>query len=148
MENFDRHDDERAVRRLDDLALEQVRVQMVADNDGRLDVVIRELVLRAVRVVESVCRTRGIDRRLSREQVLKAIDDASVRLLLRLKRPDRQPPVTAVAAEIAAACVDAQTPAVPAQPRLAPRRPELRVTDQLGDVLQRGRLRRNNWRNS
>ena len=85
--------------------------------------VIRELVLRAVRVIESVCRARGTDRGLSREQILKAIDDASVRVLLRLNRPDRQPAVTAVAAEIAAACVDAQTPAAPAQPRLAPRRP-------------------------
>jgi len=147
MEHFDRHD-EHALRRLDDWALEEVRVQMVADGDGRLDVVIRELVLRAVRVTESVCRTRGTNRGLSREQVLHAIDDASVRLLLRLKRPDRQPAVSAVAAEIAAGCVDAQTPAAPAPPRLAPRRPQLRVAEQLGDALRRGRLRRNNWRNS
>jgi hypothetical protein len=147
MEHFDRHD-EQAVRRLDDVALEEVRVQMIANGDGRLDVVIRELVLRAVRVIESVCRTRGDDRGLSREQILKAIDDASVRLMLRLARPDRQPAVPALAAEIAAACVDAQTPAPPTPPRLAPRRPELRVVEQLGDALKRGRLRRNNWRNS
>jgi hypothetical protein len=147
MEHFDRHD-EHAFRRLYDLALEEVRVQMLTEGDGRLDVVIRELVLRAVRVIESVCRTRGTDRGLSREQILKAIDDASVRLLLRLKRYDRQPAVTAVAAEIAAACIDAQTPAAPAPPRLAPRRPQLRVAEQLGDALKRGGLRRNNWRNS
>lgn len=147
MHNFDRHD-EHALRRLDDLALEEVRVQMVADGDGRLDVVIRELVLRAVRAIETVCRTRGTDRGLSREQILKSIDDASVRLLLRLKRPDRQPPVTAVAAEIAAACIDAQTPETQAPPRLVGRRPQLRLADQLGDALKRGRLRRNNWRNS
>jgi hypothetical protein len=148
MENFDRHNDELALRGLDDLALEEVRVQMVADGDARLDLVIRELVLRAVCAIESVCRTLGADRSLSREQILKAIDDASVRLLLRLKRPDRQPAVTAVAAEIAAACVDAQQPEAPAPPRLAPRRPQLRLTDQLGDALKRGRLRRNDWRNS
>jgi hypothetical protein len=147
MHSFDLHD-EHALRRLDDLALEEVRVQMVADGDGRLDVVIRELVLRAVRAIETVCRSRGNDRGLSREQILKSIDDASVRLLLRLKRPDRQPPVTAVAAEIAAACVDAQTPEPQAPPRLAPRRPQLRLADQLGDAIKRGRLRRNNWRNS
>jgi hypothetical protein len=148
MEHFDRQDDEFALRRLDDLALEEVRVQMVADEDGRLDMVIRELVLRAVRTIESVCRTRGADRGLSREQVLKVVDDASVRLLLRLRRPDRQPAVSAMAAEIAADCVNAQEPAAPAPPRLAPRRPQLRVADQLGDALKRGRLRRNDWRNS
>ena len=147
MEHFERHDED-GVGRLDDLALEQIRVQMVADNDSRLDAVIRELVLRAVRVVESVCRTRGEDRGLSREQILKAIDDASVRLMLRLTRSDRQPPVTAMAAEIAAACTNAQTPQTLAPPRLAPRRPQLRVAEQLGDALTRGRLRPNNWRNS
>src|SRR4051794_20135160 len=148
MEHFDRHNDDLALRRLDDLALEEVRVQMVADSDSRLDLVIRELVLRAVRTIESVCRTRGDDRGLSREQVLKAIDDASVRVLLRLERPDRQPAVSAVAAEIAADCVSAQEPAAPAPPRLAPRRAQLRVADQLGDALKRGQLRRNDWRNS
>lgn len=147
MEHFDRHD-ETAIRRLDDLGLEELRVQMVADSDGRLDVVIRELVLRAVRVIESVCRTRGTARGLARERVLRAIDDASVRLLLRLKCPDRQPAVTAVAAEIAAASVDAQTPGTHPPPRLAPPRPELRVAEQLDEALKRGRLRRNNWRNS
>ncbi|HEX3853856.1 MAG TPA: hypothetical protein VHW01_22990 [Polyangiaceae bacterium] len=147
MEHFDSHE-EPAIRRLDDLALEELRVQMVSDSDARLDVVIRELVLRAVRVIESVSRTRGAARGLAREQILKAIDDASVRLLLRLKRPDRQRAVTAVAAEIAAACVDAQTPETPAAPRLAPPRPELRIAEQLGDALERRRLRRNNWRNS
>lgn len=147
MERFDRHD-ELALRRLDDLALEEIRVQMVPSRDDNLDFVVRELVLRAVRAIESVCRTRGAARGLSREQVLKAIDDASVRLLLRLQRHDRQPPVTALAAEIAAACVDAQTPAPPAPPRLAPRRPQLRLADQLDDALKRGRVSRNNWRDS
>lgn len=147
MEHFDRHN-EHGFRRLDDVELEAVRVQMIADGDSRLEVVIRELVLRAVRVIESVCRTRGTDRGLSRDQILKSIDDASVRLLLRLKRPDRQPPVTAVAAEIAAACVSAQQPASLVPPRLASRRPELRVAEQLGDALSDGRVRRNDWGNS
>lgn len=147
MYNFDRNS-EQFLRRLDDLALEEVRAQMVLDGDERLDFVIRELVLRAVRAIETVCRSRGADRGLSREQVLKSIDDASVRLLLRLKRDDKQPPVTAVAAEIAAACVDAQVPEAPAPPRLAPRRASLRIADRLGDAVDRGDLRRNNWRNS
>jgi hypothetical protein len=147
MYSFDRHD-EHALRRLDDAALEEVRVQMVAHGGGRLEIVIRELVLRAVRTIESVCRTRGSDRGLSREQTLRSIDDASVRLLLRLGRPERQPPVTAVAAELAAACVDAQSSKPPAPPRLAPRRAQLRLADRLGDAIKRGRLRRNDWRSS
>jgi hypothetical protein len=53
-----------------------------------------------------------------------------------------------VAAEIAAACVDAQEPEAPAPPRLVPRHPQLRAAQQLGDALKRGRLRRNDWRNS
>ncbi|MET0600601.1 MAG: hypothetical protein ABW167_01300 [Baekduia sp.] len=148
MEHFDRHADELALRRLDDLALEQVRVEMSADGDSRLDLVIRELVLRAVCTIESVCCTRGGNCGLSREQVMRAIDDASVRLLMRLKRPDRQSAVTAVAAEIAADCVDAQTPQEPIPARLAPSRPQLRVAEQLGEALESGRLRRRDWRSS
>lgn len=147
MENFDRHDDH-AFRRLDDLQLEILRAEMIADGDERLEVVIRSLVLRAVSVIEKVCHARGTARGLSRDQILKSIDDASVRLLLRLQRPDRQPAITAVAAEIAAACVDAQEPQPAATPRLAPRRPELRLAQGLGDALKEGRLRPNNWRSS
>jgi hypothetical protein len=149
MENFDfdRHD-EYALRRLDDVELEEGRVQMVADDDSRLDIVIRELLLRSTRAIESVCQERGIGRGLSRGQILKSIEDASVRLLLRLKRPDRQAAVTAVAADIAASCVDAQEPEAPTAPRLAARYPELRFPDEIDDVLKRGPLRHNSWRKS
>ena len=135
MENFDPHDN-LAIRRLDDVALEEVRVQMVANHDSRLDVVIRELVLRALRVIESVCRARGEDRGLSRRQILKAIEDASARLLLRLARPDRQPAVTAVAAEIAGECVAAQVPEAPAPPRA--RRARVRSPPALAVLHRRG----------
>jgi hypothetical protein len=149
VENFDLGSlDEYALRRLDDVELEEARVQMVAGNDSRLDVVVRELVLRATRAIESVCQRRGIDRGLSRDQILKSIDDTSVRLLLRLKRPDRQAAVTAVAAEIAASCVDAQELKTPTAPRLAARRPELRLVDEVADAVKRGRSRHNNWRQS
>jgi hypothetical protein len=148
MHNFDRND-ERALRHLDDLALEEIRVAMLADGDPRIDTVIRELVMRAVPAIESVCRTRGNHRGLTPAQTGKTIEDATARLLLRLGRQDRLAPVTALAAEIAAACVDAQEPAASATPpRLAPRQPDLRLADQLGDALVSGRLRRNDWRNS
>lgn len=147
MYNFDRNH-ERALHRLDDLALEEIRVSMLADGDERVDVIIRELALRAVAAIESVCRTRGSHRGLPAAQIERSIDDATARLLLRLGRPERQPPVTALAAQLAAACVEAQTPAPPTPPRLASRRPELRLADPVEDALARGRVRRNDWRNS
>jgi hypothetical protein len=147
MAQFDRQD-EHAFRQLDDAQLEGIRVGMIADGDQRLELVIRVLVLRAVPVIERVCRKRGTDCGLKRAEIYKAIDDASVRMLLRLKRPDRQPAITAVAAEIAAACVDAQEPQSPGLPLLALRRPDLRVADELGDAVERGRIRPNDWRSS
>jgi hypothetical protein len=140
--------DEHAFRRLDDAQLELVRADMIADGDERLEFVIRVLVLRAVPVIERVCRKRGNDRGLTSTQIQKAIDDASVRMLLRLKRPDRQPAVTAIAAEIATTCVDAQESQLAAAPRLATRRPDLRIADEIGDALKRGRIHPNDWRSS
>ena len=138
--------DEAALRCLDDIALEDGRVWMVADEDPRLDLVLRELMLRATQAIESVCRNRGSDCGLSREQVMKSIEDASVRLLLRLMRGDRQAPVTAVAAEIAASCVDAQERQTWPEPRLAARRPVLRVADEPSAEIKRAPVRNNNWR--
>jgi hypothetical protein len=147
MDNFDR-DHEQVFHRLDDFELEAVRAEMVASRDERLEQVVRVLVLRAVVVIENVCRTRGKARGLSRDQILRAIDDASARMLLRLERSDPQPTITAVAAEIAATCVDACEPEPAIGPRLAPRRPELRVVDKVADALDDGRIRRNDWRSS
>jgi hypothetical protein len=140
--------DEHAFGRLDDAQLELVRADMIADSDERLELVIRVLVLRAVPVIERVCRKRGGDRGLTSTQIHKAIDDASVRVLLRLMRPDRQPAVTAIAAEIATACIDAQELQLAAAPRLVTRRPDLRLADEIGDALTRGRIHPNNWRSS
>ena len=143
----DRHD-EYALRHLDDMQLEAIRSEMIGERDERLELVIRALVLRAVPVIERVCRKRGTDRALSRAQISNAIEDASVRMLLRLKRLDRQPAITALAAEIAAACIDAQQPTSPTVPRLAARRPDLRLTNALGDAVKDGRVRPNDWSNS
>ena len=143
----DRHD-EYALPGLDDMQLEAIRSEMISDHDERLELAIRALVLRAVPVIERVCRKRGTDRALSRVQISKAIEDASVRMLLRLNRPDRLPPVTALAAEIAAACIDAQQPTSPTGPRLATQRPDLRLATALGDAVKDGRVRPNDWSNS
>ena len=147
MARFDSHD-EQAFRHLDDAELEIVRVEMIADRDERLELVIRALILRAVPVIERVCRRRGSDRGLTATQIQKAIEDASARVLLRLARPDHQPAVSAVAVEIATACVEAQEARSPAPPRLASRRPELRLADELGEAVKRGRISPNDWRSS
>ncbi len=147
MAHFDTND-EHAFRRLEDAQLETFRADMITNGDARLELVIRVLILRAVPVIERVCRKRGRGRGLTDTQIRKAIDDASVRTLLRLKRPDRQPAVTAIAAEIATACVDAQEPQSATPPRLASRRPELRLASELSDALTRGRIRPNDWRSS
>lgn len=147
MYNFDRND-ERSLRQLDDDQLEALRVDMLADGDPWLEPVVRALALRAVAVIERVSRKRGEERQLSNEQILRVIDDASYRLMLRLQRPDRQPAISSIAAEIATACADAQEPRPATPPQLAPRQPELRVAQELGNALKRGRIRRNNWSSS
>jgi hypothetical protein len=147
MPNFDRND-ERALRQLDDDQLETLRGEMLAARDPRMESVVRVLAFRAVPVIESVSRKRGEERGLSRQQMLRVIDDASYRLMLRLRRPDRQPAVSSIAAEIATACADAQVPQPESPPKLASRRPELRVAEELGDALARGQIRRNDWSSS
>jgi hypothetical protein len=139
---------ERALRQLDDVQLEALRVEMLADSDPRLESIVRVLAMRAVAVIERVSRKRGDERGLSHQQILRTIDDASYRLMLRLARPDRQPAVSSIASEIAAACADAQEPKPMAPPKLAPRRPELRVAEALEDALDGGQILRNDWSSS
>jgi hypothetical protein len=104
------HQDEVLLRGLDDLELEIVRHQFLLDRDQRFEVALRLLVLRAVPVIERVCRERGVALGLGRSKVGLAIEDASARVLLRLSQPEELPPVGAIAAQIAAVCTDAQRP--------------------------------------
>ncbi len=147
MHNFD-PSGEPGLRQLEDDQLEALRVDMLADGDPRLESVVRVLALRAVPVIERVSRKRGEERGLSRQQILRVIDDASYRLMLRLQRPDRQLAVSSLAAEIATACADAQEPQLASPPKLAPRQPELRLAEKLGEALDRGEIRRNDWSSS
>jgi hypothetical protein len=144
MGRIDRHEED--FRSLDDLQLESLRVEMLNQKDERLEVVIRVLVMRAVPVIERICRLRGGELGLGRIEINRAIDDASARLLLRLARPERIAAISVLAARIAASCVQVQRPQ-PA-PRLAPRRPRLRVVDRLGDAVQEGRVKPNDWTSS
>jgi hypothetical protein len=110
-----RHD-EALLRRLDDLELELVRHQFLVDRDERFELALRLLVVRAVPVIERVCRERGVVLGLARPKVGLAIEDASARLLLRLTQPEELPPVGAIAAQIAAHCADAQRPQLDGKP--------------------------------
>ena len=109
-------DDEVLLRELDDLELEIVRHQFLLDRDRRFELALRLLVVRAVPTIERVCRERGVALGLNGPKVGLAIEDASARLLLRLSQPDELPPVGAIAAQIAAACADAQRPQLDGKP--------------------------------
>lgn len=144
MGRIDRHEED--FRGLDDLQLESLRIEMLNQNDEHLEVLIRVLVMRAVPVIEKICRLHGGDRGLGRIEINRAIEDSSARLLLRLARHERVPAISALAARIATSCVQAQQPQ-PA-PRLAPRRPQLRVVNQLGEAVKKGRIKPNDWTSS
>jgi len=147
MNNID-HDDDDAVGRLDDGALEVTRLRMLRDGDERLELVLRHLVIRGLPMIGRVCADRAQALGLSDAQRQAAIEDAGVRLLLRLGLEERLPRVGAIAAHLAAECTDAQLSKPQGAPRLAVPQPQLRIVEQLGDALREGRIRRNDGRTS
>jgi hypothetical protein len=144
MGQSDRH--EKDFQGLDDLQLESLRVEMLNDKDERLEALIRVLVMRAVPMIERICRVQGDDLGLGRIEINRAIEDASTRILLRLARPEGIAAISALAARTATSCIQAQQPQP--TPRLAPRRPQLRVVNQLGDAVQKGHVKPNDWTSS
>ncbi|HEY6729915.1 MAG TPA: hypothetical protein VI039_02705 [Solirubrobacterales bacterium] len=134
---------------LDDVELEAVRVKTVGANDERFEFVLWNLCLRGVPVIERVCRTRGEACGLSDQEIELAIEDAAARMLLRLSRVEPQPQVHALAAEIAAACVERSWPSQQqSAPRLTPRSPQLRLVPGLDEAIETGKVRPNDWENS
>ena len=140
--------EERAIEMLDDVQLEAVRAETVAADDERFEFVLWNLCLRGVAVIERVCRTRGEACGLSAPEIELAIEDAAARLLLRLSRVEPQPQVHALAAEIAAACVERAWPSQKNAPRLTSRTPRLRFIKGFDEALETGKVRPNNWENS
>lgn len=132
-----------ALRRLDDYQLETLRLSMLRDSDERYEPVLRQLVIRGVPAIERICRQQGEELGLSRTQIGQAIEDACARLLLRLHRSEALPPVSAIAAQFASQCTQAQQPSPPGPPRLASERPELRLIRRDGRPISR-----NDWRTS
>lgn len=140
--------EEKAIEMLDDVQLEAVRAETVAANDERFEFVLWNLCLRGVSVIERVCRTRGEASGLSDREIELAIEDASARMLLRLSRIESQPQVNALAAEIAAACVERSWPLQKSAPRLTARTPQLRLIKGLDEAIETGQVRPNDWENS
>lgn len=140
--------EERAVELLDDVQLEALRVKTVAVNDERFEFVLWNLCLRGVAVIERVCRNRGEACGLNDQEIELAIEDAAARMLLRLSRLEPQPQVHALAAEIAAACVERSWPSRKQGPRLTHRTPNLRLVSGLDEAIETGKIRPNDWESS
>jgi len=140
--------EERAIEMLDDHQLEALRAKTVAADDERFECVLWNLCLRGVAVIERVCRARGEACGLSDQEIELAIEDAAARMLLRLSRVEPQPHVHALAAEIAAACVERPWPMQRGAPRLAPDAPQLRLVSGLDEAIESGKVRPNDWENS
>jgi len=141
--------EERAVEMLDDLHLEAVRAETVGDDDERFEFILWNLCLRGVPVIERVCATRGKALGLSEQEIELATEDAAARMLLRLSRPEPQPQVHALAAEIAAACVERSWPSEGGGgPRLSPQTPKLRLVSGLTEAIESGKARPNDWESS
>lgn len=137
--------EERAIEMLDDVQLEAVRAETVTHEDERFEFVLWILCLRGVEVIERVCRARGEALGLGEREIELAIEDAAARLLLRLARTEPQPQVHALAAEIAAACVERPWPAQKGGPRLTASSPELRLVGGLTEAIESGKVRPNDW---
>lgn len=140
--------EERAVEMLDDVQLEALRAKTVAANDDRFEFVLWNLCLRGVAVIEKVCRSRGGACGLDDQEIEMAIEDAAARMLLRLSRLEPQPQVHALAAEIAAACVERAWPSQKHAPRLTHRTPNLRLISGLDVAIETGKVRPNDWESS
>ena len=134
--------DERALRRLDELQLEAVRLDLLRSGDERYERVVEHLLVRGIAQIECVARELCKLRGLSADQLQAAVVDASVRLQLRLTREGPLPSIGTLSAQLAGECVAAREPAPAARPRLASRPPRLRAVEtQLADALRSGRIK-------
>jgi hypothetical protein len=122
----------RALNVLDDLELETRRLSCLRAGDAGFEAVVVVLCVRAIPVIERVCRERGASRGLDRERTLLAIEDAAARLALRLHRLAPLPTVGAISAQLAATCTDAQPVGRSNRHQLAARRPNLVLVSDLG----------------
>jgi hypothetical protein len=127
----------RTLNLLDDLELEDRRLALLRAGDEGIEAVVVVLCVRAVPVIERICRERGASRGVHPERILLAIEDAAARLALKLHRLGPLPPVGAIAAQLAATCTDAQPLGERNRNQLAVRRPNLVLVRDLGEHANR-----------
>lgn len=132
--------DEAALAAADEATLERRRWTLVRVGDDRRQLLIDHLMTRAMPSVARTTVRLGDAAGLSRAAVLLAGEEAAVTLLMRLHSPQPLAPVTELARTVAAVAVRAHAgapvPETPlasapgaAAPRLADRRPHLRVIE-------------------
>lgn len=112
--------------------------QALADGERETVLVLaRQLVLRSLPVIEQACQLRAERAGLDGGECERAIDEASIKLLLRLLHDDCWSSLGALAATVASACLD--------QPRrrgdaaLVALRPRLRLVGSAGTPQLRER---------
>src|SRR4051812_23769787 len=134
--------DEAALAAADEATLERRRWTLVRTGDERRQLLIDHLMTRAMPAVARTTVRLGDAAGLPRAAVLLAGEEAAVTLLMRLHTPQPLPPVTELARTVAAVAVrahagspvasghpSASQAAAEAAPRLADRRPHLRVIE-------------------
>lgn len=103
------------------------RVALEAGEPGLVVVLARQLVLRVLPVIEQTCWLHAERSGLERAQCERVIDEASIKLLLRLLHDRSWPSLPALAAAIAHSCLNA--PRREAAGARFPLRPRLRLLE-------------------
>jgi hypothetical protein len=122
--------DETALAACDEETLERHRRALVLELDDRRVAVIDHLMIRAMPVVARTTVRLADAAGLPRAATLMAGEEAAITLLMRLHTPDPLAPITELARTVAAVAIRAHAAGPvpePAPPRLAHRRPDLRV---------------------
>jgi hypothetical protein len=126
--------DEAALAACDEETLERRRRALVLELDDRRTAVIDHLLVRAMPALARATVRLADAAGLPRAATLLAGEEAAVTLLMRLHTPEPLAPVTELARTVAAAAIRAHGSApmpapAPEPPRLAHRRPDLRVIE-------------------
>jgi hypothetical protein len=161
--------DPQYLARADERSLELWRHELVVNGDDRREAVIDELLRRATAFITRQTVRLGRDRGLSDPQIIAAGEEATVTLAMRLRRPTRLAPITALARKLAQHAILARAPERNQPPRLTAHEAEPRPVTEirpgaadkravpparrsiealLAEALRRGEITRNDPRTS